>query len=111
MLSFRKKKEQASLAKPEPSVPSSAGNSSVIRILGSGCAKCKSLEESVRGALADLGMDVPVEHTTDPASIASWGVMRTPALVLDNKVVATGKILSRDQVKALVKQTLEKPGV
>lgn len=106
MISIRKKKTQGSV----PKVEHSMAPSSEIRILGTGCAKCKSLEESVRGALADLGMNVPVVHTTDPASIASWGVMRTPALVLNNKVVAAGRILSRDQVKALVEQALLKQG-
>lgn len=81
-----------------------------IRILGSGCAKCRALEESVRGALADLGLDIPVEHTTDPAEIASWGVMQTPALAVNDTVVSSGRVLSRGQARSFLEQVSRTEG-
>ena len=73
-----------------------------IKVLGSGCARCRALEEAVRAALDELGMDTPVEHVTDFAQIAAYGVMSTPALVVDGKVVSCGKVLSKDEVKAVL---------
>ena len=70
----------------------------------SGCAKCNELEQATREALAELGMDTAIAHVTDFAQIAAYGVMTTPALVVDGKVVSYGKVLSKDQVKALIEQ-------
>ena len=62
-------------------------------MLGSGCAKCNGLEEAVRAALEELGMDTAVDHVTDFAQIAAYGVMSTPALVVDGRDVSYGKVL------------------
>ena len=59
--------------------------------LGSGCAKCNSLEENVKEALACLNIKEEVKHIRDFTLIAAMGVMTTPALVIDNKVVSYGK--------------------
>lgn len=59
-----------------------------IKILGSGCAKCNALEEATRTALVELGMEPSIDHITDFAQIAAYGVMTTPALVVDGKVVS-----------------------
>lgn len=75
-----------------------------IKILGSGCAKCNALEKAVRSAVTEMGMDLEIEHITDFAQIASYGIMTTPALVLDNKVVAYGKVLSVEEVKIILKK-------
>ena len=75
-----------------------------IQVLGSGCAKCHALEEAVRDALEELGMDVPIDHVTDFTRIAAYGVMTTPALVVDGKVVSYGKVLNKDEVKALIQK-------
>lgn len=75
-----------------------------IKVLGPGCARCQALERAVREALVDLGMDTTVDHVTDFAQIASYGVMTTPALVIDGKVVSYGKVLSKDEVKALLQR-------
>ena len=56
-----------------------------VKILGSGCAKCNQLEEATRAALEQLGMDTAVDHVTDFSQIAAYGVMTTPALVVDGK--------------------------
>ena len=73
-----------------------------IKILGSGCAKCDSLETAARTAAVELGIDADFEKVTDPAEIASWGVMATPALVVDDDVVLSGRVPSADDVKALL---------
>lgn len=71
-----------------------------IKILGSGCARCASLESTARAAAADLGIDADFEKVTDPAEIASWGVMATPALVIDDVVVVSGRVPSPADVRA-----------
>lgn len=78
-----------------------------IKILGSGCAKCNALEKSVRSAVTEIGIDLEIEHITDFAQIASYGIMTTPALVLDDKVVSYGKVLSVDEVKIILKSRVE----
>jgi len=63
-----------------------------IEILGTGCTKCKKLEENARKAVADLGLDAQVEKVTDLSAILSYGVMVTPALVIDGEVKVSGKV-------------------
>ncbi len=63
-----------------------------IKILGSGCTNCKNLEKNTRDAIAELGLVAEVEKVTDPGEIVSWGVMSTPALVIDDEVVLAGKV-------------------
>ncbi len=75
-----------------------------IKVLGSGCAKCNALETATREALAELGMDTAIDHVTDFTQIAAYGVMSTPALVVDGKVLSSGRVLKKDEVKALIKQ-------
>ncbi|NLM91131.1 MAG: thioredoxin family protein [Candidatus Cloacimonetes bacterium] len=75
-----------------------------VKVLGSGCARCQALERAAKEALAELGMDATVDHVTNFAQIASYGVMTTPALVIDGKVVSYGKVLSKDEVKALLQK-------
>lgn len=73
-----------------------------ICVLGSGCSQCQSLEKAVCEALEELGMDTKVVHVTDFAQIAAYGVMTTPALVVDGKVVSSGKVLQKEAVKKLI---------
>ena len=73
-----------------------------IKILGSGCAKCQQLEANTTEALAELGIDATIEKVTDPAEIASWGVMTTPALVVDDEVLVAGRLPSADEVRNLL---------
>ena len=72
-----------------------------VKVLGSGCAKCHAVEDAAREALEELGMDSTIDHVTDFAQIAAYGVMTTPALVVDGKVVSYGKVLKKDEAKAL----------
>ncbi|MDL2287464.1 thioredoxin family protein [Eubacteriales bacterium OttesenSCG-928-G02] len=75
-----------------------------IKILGSGCKKCNELEANTKAALAQLGMDTVIEHITDFAVIASYGIMTTPALVVGKKVVSYGKVLNTDEIVRLLKK-------
>lgn len=107
----KKKKEEASSCccggrcTPEAMARAEAEKAAAgVKVLGSGCAKCGALEETARAALAELGMDTAVEHVTDFAQIAAYGVMTTPALVVDGKVVSYGKALKRDEAKALIQK-------
>ncbi len=80
-----------------------AGGASV-KILGSGCAKCNQLEEAAKAALRQLGMDDSIDHVTDFAQIAAYGVMTTPALVVDGKVVSYGKVLKTEEVVKILQK-------
>ena len=75
-----------------------------VKVLGSGCAKCQALEKATVEALTELGMDATVEHVTDFALIASYGVMSTPALVVDGKVVSYGRVLTKDEVTKILQK-------
>jgi small redox-active disulfide protein 2 len=75
-----------------------------VKVLGSGCAKCNQLEAATKAALEQLGMDATIDHVTDFAQIAAYGVMTTPALVVDGKVVSYGKILKTDEVVKILQR-------
>lgn len=75
-----------------------------VKVLGSGCAKCNALEAATRAALEQLGMDTEIDHVTDFAKIASYGVMSTPALIVDGKVVSYGKVLKTEEVVTILKK-------
>lgn len=75
-----------------------------IKVLGSGCAKCNALEAAALEALKELGMDATIDHVTDFTQIAAYGVMTTPALVVDGKVVSFGKVLKKGEVIQILKK-------
>lgn len=74
----------------------------IVRILGSGCVNCRNLEANTRTALAELGMPAEIEKVTDPGEIVAWGVMSTPALVIDDEVVVSGRVPSPAQIEELL---------
>ncbi len=86
--------DNESMAKAEKAKTKGAS----VKVLGSGCAKCNQLEATTKAALEQLGMDTTIDHVTDFAQIAAYGVMTTPALVVDGKVVSYGKVLKTDEV-------------
>ena len=115
---FRKKKEEKEMVKEQSNctcggtcneesveaVKETLSSGASLKVLGSGCDKCNALEKNVKEALSELGMMDEIDHVTDFGQIAAMGVMSTPALVIDNKVVSMGKVLSKDEViKALKK--------
>ena len=94
---FGKKKENSdAAAAPE--------QEAAVKVLGSGCDKCRALEKAAIEALQELGQEPRVQHITDFTEIAQYGVMQTPALVVDGKVVSYGKVLSKAEVIKLLKQ-------
>ncbi len=77
-----------------------------VLVLGAGCPKCRALEQTVIKALAELGMDEPVGHVTDYAEMAQYGVMSTPALVINGKAVSTGRVLNQKEALRMLKENL-----
>jgi len=73
-----------------------------IKVLGTGCAKCKSLEKITRKAVEELSFDVTVEKVEDIQKIMEYAVMRTPALVIDEKVVISGQLPKLAEMKELL---------
>jgi len=74
-----------------------------IEILGTGCSKCKALEEATKQAVAQSGQFAQIEKVEDIMKIMEYGVMSTPGLVIDGKVVSTGKLLSVNEIVELIK--------
>ena len=74
-----------------------------IKVLGSGCPNCKVLEANTKKALKELKIKADVEKVTDITKIMGYGVMSTPALVVNEKVVLYGRVLSSDEIKKLLK--------
>lgn len=75
----------------------------IIKILGSGCKKCAALAENAMAAAQAEGIEVGIEKVTDFVEIARYGVMSTPGLVIDEKVVSSGRVLSAPDIAALLK--------
>lgn len=73
-----------------------------IKVLGGGCKNCHKLMDNTQEALRVLGMDDTVELVSDMAVIAGYGVMSTPALVVDGKVVSMGRVLSPEQASEAI---------
>jgi small redox-active disulfide protein 2 len=73
-----------------------------IEILGAGCAKCKSLEASVKQAVKELGIQAEIGKVEDIMQIVNYGVMGTPALVVDGKVKSAGKVLDKEAIKKML---------
>lgn len=73
-----------------------------IKILGSGCANCKKLEANAREAIQELGLEAEVEKVEDLREIVAYGVMRTPALVVDETLKFMGKVASVEEIRQLL---------
>jgi small redox-active disulfide protein 2 len=75
-----------------------------IKILGSGCHKCQMLEANTKRAIEELGLtDVQIEHVREIDKIVEYGVMSTPAIVIDEKVKAAGRIPDIEEIKSWLK--------
>jgi len=73
-----------------------------IEILGPGCLRCQNLEENVRQAVKELGLDAKIEKVTDMSRIMGYGIISTPGLVVDGKVVGYGKLFSVEEIKRML---------
>jgi small redox-active disulfide protein 2 len=76
-----------------------------IKVLGTGCANCKALEKVVINALAEMDIAANVEKVEDIQKIMSYGIMRTPGLVIDEKVVLVGRVPSVKEVKEIIEKS------
>ena len=73
-----------------------------VQILGTGCAKCKTLAEHAEKAAKELGLDCTIEKVSDLKEIMKFGVMITPALVVDGKVKVAGKVPTSEEIKSML---------
>ncbi len=73
-----------------------------IKVLGPGCAKCEELMEQTKMAVAELGLDCTITKISDIQEIVSYGVMMTPALIVDGEAKVVGKVPSLDELKRLI---------
>ena len=71
----------------------------IIKVLGKGCAKCNLLEKNTIDAVAELGIDATIEHVTDINKIMEYPILQTPGLVIDENLVVSGKVATREEVK------------
>jgi len=76
-----------------------------IQVLGTGCPKCKKMEETARKAAEELNLDFLLEKVTEIDKIMDFGVMTTPGLVVDGLVKVTGKVPSPDEMKSILKES------
>ncbi len=77
-----------------------------IRVLGSGCANCHKVEDLVKQAVSQLGIDAKVEMVTDMPTIMKYGVMQTPGIVINDKVVSTGRVPALSQITTMLTNAL-----
>ena len=74
-----------------------------IKVLGGGCSKCEKLLENAKEAVAKVGIEAEIEYITDFAVIASYGIMSTPALIVDEKIISMGKVLKSTEIENFLK--------
>lgn len=73
-----------------------------IKVLGTGCSKCKSLEQVTRNAVTEIGIAADIEKVDDIVKIMGYGVMQTPALVINEKVAFSGRVPSIAELKEII---------
>jgi small redox-active disulfide protein 2 len=78
----------------------------IVKILGTGCNKCQSLEKETINALAELSIAADVQKVTKMEEIMQYDVMMTPALVINDKVKSAGKVLKVEDIKTLIQQEM-----
>jgi small redox-active disulfide protein 2 len=75
-----------------------------IKVLGTGCPKCKTLEKTTRDAIAEMGIEANIIKEEDITKIMQYGIMRTPGLVVNEKLVLAGRVPSINEIKNLITQ-------
>ena len=77
-----------------------------IKVLGPGCAKCHQLEKTVKAAVDDLGIDAEIEKVKDIKKIMEYPILTTPGLVIDEKLVCSGRVPTKEEVAKFIKTSL-----
>ena len=107
LFGFGKKKEEAPCCCQSGGTQGgccSGSGESAVKVLGSGCKNCHTLLEHTKEALASMGLPVEVDYVTDLEKIMGYGVMQMPALVVNEKVVSMGKVLTANEVEELLRR-------
>jgi len=78
----------------------------IIKVLGAGCANCKKTKSVIAQVIDEMGVDAQLVEVTDVVSIMSYGILSTPGIVIDEKVVRAGGVPSKGQVEQLIRQSL-----
>lgn len=76
----------------------------IIKVLGTGCSNCKNLEKAVRIAISEMGIDAEIIKVEDIQKIMAYSIMRTPALVIDEKVALYGRVPSVKELKEIIQK-------
>jgi small redox-active disulfide protein 2 len=89
-------------------IPTQGANSMTlhIKVLGGGCANCANLEKNATAAIAGLDVDARIEHVSDPAEYARYGVLYTPGLVINDKLASAGRVPSVAEIATLLTNVL-----
>jgi small redox-active disulfide protein 2 len=77
-----------------------------IKVLGTGCPKCKALEKTIREVVDENRYDAEIEKVEDIVKIMNYGILATPGMAINDKVVASGRLLSKDEIKNLIEKHL-----
>jgi small redox-active disulfide protein 2 len=80
-----------------------------IKILGPGCAKCQTLEKTVKEVVGEMKLDATVEEVKDMKKIMEYTILMTPGLVIDEKLVSSGRVLSKDEVTKAITKAISQP--
>ena len=80
----------------------------VIKILGPGCPKCNELDKRVHEVIKEMAVDAQVEHVTDIKKIMEYPILATPGLVIDEKLVSSGKVATKQEIENLINANLKK---
>ena len=73
-----------------------------IEVLGVGCPKCKKLYENTQAVVKELNIEAEILKVEDIEKIVNYGIMMTPAIALDGKIISTGKVLSKDEIRNII---------
>ena len=80
----------------------------IIKVLGTGCAKCQALEKTTKEAIKDLGVDAEIEHVTDIKKIMEYPILTTPGLVINEMLVVSGRVPSKAEVTTFITTAIAK---
>ena len=79
----------------------------IIKILGTGCAKCNALEDATREAIKDLAVEATIDHVKDMKKIMGYPILTTPGLVINEKLVCSGRVPSKAEVTTFINTALD----